>query len=144
MASKKAGIGFVTAFFIFLAGCASIEDNPRTTELVVKYATLKVIHSDDDVIARAERIAYIANGALALASGQPVLVSELKDYVNQTIEWDTLDPADSLAVMFLIDTVAMELEARVGDGNWLTGEHMVSVAQVFQWVLEAADSQDGA
>jgi len=125
-------------FALALGGCSWFEDNPRTSGLVVQYATMKVIEESGNPADKAMRIINVAQVALDLASNEGVLISAIEQAVRASIDFSNLSPADTLLTNHLIEIVAEELNEKVGDGGGLEGEQLVTARNVLSAVIEAA------
>lgn len=126
------------AIFVYTAmsGCTLTQD--ARAKLAVQYATLKLIESDDDPVAKAARIRLVANEALYLTDQEDrVTAALIESAVRHKINWGALSLADRMAADALITAIREEVEARVGSGD-LDPEAMISVQTVLSWVIEAA------
>lgn len=131
-----AGLALVVALALTLQACVSV---PRDTaaRIAVKYATLKVVQHARDPVLKAQRIRSIVSGALALVdSDDSVTLPFVENAVRSRIDWDSLTAADYMAATALIETLRMELEARVGSGE-LDPDALLPVQTVLGWVIEA-------
>lgn len=127
-----------------LSGCASLQNfldgGNGASKLVVQYATLKYIGKAGDEAAqaaRAERVKRVIEDVREVAKGDSVSVALLVEYVNAKLPAN-LDPADRLLANALIQAVANELSARVGDGV-LDPDKLLLVEALLGWVSDAAD-----
>lgn len=122
---------------VLLSACSTTGGQPSnaTTELLVQYATLKVIANNPE---RAQRVVTIAQQALDQLSDPTasVTVALIENAVRSQIHWEKLDPADTLLANALISMVHDELVARVGDGL-LPADKLVQVKAVLEWVVAA-------
>lgn len=136
---KKLLLGFMVVLLGFSA-CASFNQNQRTMQLTVQYATLKYLEKFDvaERPAHVQRIKDIAAAVKAVAAGtQAVSVVLLQDAVNVQLEKAGLSPADRLLASGLVQMLVQEIQARVGTGL-LKSDEVVQVVQVLDWVSLAA------
>ena len=135
-------LSLVAGLCFSLTGCASLAEGDQRSELIaavaIKVATSKVISRSDDPPAKAERIIDIARAAKGLAEGGSVaLIAELHDEINQRIDWQRLDPGDTVLARSLIEMVRAELESRVDD-NLITGSSLIVLQLVLDNIIDAA------
>lgn len=129
----------VTLLAISLVGCATIEKNPNTAKLVTQYAVLKFAEQSS-ADRRAERLANvkrIATDVKAIATNESASISILQSAVDVQIAKLNLSAADKLLARGLVDMISQELTKRVGAGV-LSPEAKLTVAQVMDWIVEAA------
>jgi len=122
-----------------IAGCATFNDHKAATQLVVQYATLKVIErgsTPDDQALRASRIREIATEAKTNLQKGDVPLEALKVIVGERIAKYALSPADQLLANALVQAVMDELQARVGVGA-IPPDTMYQAEQVLDWVITA-------
>ena len=132
-----AGLAALSA--ALLLGCATLEERPATAKLVTQYAVLKFADQSSP-IKRADRIAKvvdIATQVKGMSAGESVSVGLLKGAVYSELLKLELAPPDALLANALVDLLAEELLARVGDGV-LSPEQQLQVVQVMDWIIEAA------
>ncbi|MCR9260764.1 MAG: hypothetical protein NXH95_13640 [Pseudomonadaceae bacterium] len=123
---------------LLISGCANNDLNPRSADLIVKYATMKVIEKADDPADKAIRIVAVAEQALEVASTEGVLIAVVQEAVKESIDWASLSPADTLLANELINLVAEDLNDRV-DSGVLEGESMLTARRVLEAVIEATE-----
>ena len=127
----------ILIFALFIStgmGCASFGQNQDAAKLATQYATLKVIDGDAE---RAARISAVIADTLEVLDNSAITVAAVESAVREQIEWSELDPADTLLANALIESVRIELEARVGSGA-LDEEQTVRVRAVLMWISDAA------
>ena len=123
---------------LIFVGCATFEKHENSAKLVTQYAVMKFAEQSsperrDERIANVKRI---AEGVKALATNQEVSIEGLQSVVGAQIAKLGLSPADSFLAMALVQMVAEELKARVGDGV-LSADAKLQVAEVMDWVIGA-------
>lgn len=124
----------LVAICISLSACKQ-----NSAELLVSYATMKVIErgsSAADQVERAEKIREIATDAKALLSGETVTVDLLEAAVREQVDKLALQPADRFLADALIHQVATDLQQRVGAGV-LDADKRYKVSAVLDWVIRA-------
>ncbi len=135
---KKLLIAALCGALLVLAGCASIMKHADSAELIVQYATLKIITNTDDEgdqIVRANKIHDIARESKALFDDRSLPLSEIETLVRERINWGSLDAADGMLVHALINRVTAEVaeSASLPDSDiYVTG------SQVLGWIMDAA------
>lgn len=120
----------------FLSGCSVLntvaeEDN----RLLVQYATLKVIETDDNVTGPG--VVSLIERAKQYASGESVTVSALVDAGRARLADSGLSAADKLLVNSILAEAQRRLEARLG-GGVLNEEAQFKLITVLGWVQDAA------
>lgn len=113
--------------------------NDSSSELIVSYATMKVIERGDsleDQLVRADKIREIATDVKALLAGEKVTISSLEATVREQIQKLRLSPADAFLADALIRQVVTELQQRVGIGI-LDPDKRYKVSVVLDWVINA-------
>ena len=119
-------------------GCASGTSSAQTqvvAKLAVQYAVIKVADKNPE---KARRIVAIAKEVSALAGTENAgTVDLLVALIRSKVNFSKLDAADTLLVNALIDAIAVELKAKVGEGPLLP-EKILVVKQVADWVVDAA------
>lgn len=131
----------IGAILVFTAGCASIggggaiDTNSPTSELVVKYATLKVLEDSDsitgpEVVAHVERVRGVVSGNTELS------LAALVQEVRGPIDWGSLSPADQM----LLDALISQITYSVGDvpKGALADDRRVRILTLLDWVEQAA------
>ena len=132
-------LGFVLLCAVSLAGCATQSPTGELAkQIAVRYAVNRVIEESSDPLHRRDRVMELAQVGLDFTSGEPVLVSALENVIRSQIDLRDLKPSERVLINDLITLGVAELQSRVGDGGWLTGEQLVSGRQFFSWVLTAA------
>lgn len=124
----------VIAVLFVPTGCASFGENTDSARLATQYATLKVIDGDVD---RADRIEEIVARSLTVLDGGSITVAAVESAVRSSVDWSSLDAADTLLADALIVAVRDELNARVGSGV-LDSDSAIQVRTVLEWVASAA------
>lgn len=125
----------LAASFVFGAyGCSALAEKPAMTELVITYATLKVIGSEGDLEARAEKVRDIADRGILLLDLEQVSLELLEDEVRHRISEMGLDQADTLLADALVATVMEELRSKVDSGAMspeakMTASHLLRVVK---------------
>lgn len=125
----------LAASFVFGAyGCSALAEKPAMTELVITYATLKVIGSEGDLEARAEKVRDIADRGILLLDLEQVSLELLEDEVRHRISEMGLDQADTLLADALVATVMEELRSKVDSGVMspeakMTASHLLRVVK---------------
>lgn len=115
-------------------GCAALAEKPAMTELVITYATLKVIGSEGDMESRAEKVREIADRGILLLDLEQVSLELLEDEVRHRISEMGLDQADTLLADALVATVMEELRSKVDSGVMspeakMTASHLLRVVK---------------
>jgi uncharacterized protein YceK len=134
---------FSMALTVMLSsGCASLGTSTQQTaeQLVVEYATLKVIGAEPMTAARqakAARILAIAVSAKADLSDPAATLATVLAKVTAQIAAEHLAPADQMLANALVETVSAELQAKIGAGV-LDPAKVTTANTVLGWVVEAA------
>lgn len=128
---------FLIACLLTLSGCATIENAPATSKLVVQVATMKVIEAESDRHARAAKIIEIATEAKTWLDTDTVTVDLIKSKVLERLTGLNLQPSDRLLASVLVDAVASDLLSKVGVGL-IPADKRITVNQVLGWVIEAS------
>lgn len=144
---RNLALGLMAAAVLAFAGCASLGTPIQQTaeQLVVEYATLKVIGSGSTTAARqakASQILSIASTAKADFADPAATLATVTAQVAVRIAALKLDPADQLVANALVQVVADELSAKIGAGV-LNPAQVTSVNTVLGWVVEAASMPVG-
>lgn len=128
---------------LLLPACASlngaVRDHSAAVSLVASVATLKYIESAPagaDQAARAHRVRLVAAELERVAADESVTIAELATLALQRVPVD-LSPSDRLIAVALVQTLAQELEARLGTGG-LNADSLVSVRTLLRAVDQAA------
>lgn len=106
------------------------------SKLAVTYATLKVIEQTGGVES-ATKIKDIATKVVAVAEGEGATVDLLKLAAAAEVAKLGLSPADTVLANFLVETVAAEVQAKVGIGV-IAPDKVLLVKDVFKIVIDAA------
>ena len=116
-----------------LAGCAS---NPQqanlTARLAVTYAVAKGGAQGWDL----NEVRRIATLGRDIATGEAATVDALKVLALESLG-KLESPADRALAAVLIDTLMLEISARVGPDGIIDPDRAVRVAEVLQWVIDA-------
>lgn len=134
---KKLVLAPLILLTLMLGACASLGTGSTGERLVVQIATMKVIEAGPDRKLRAERISTIASEAKSWLRADNVTVTALKAAATARIANLNLEPSDQLLAALLVETVAAELEKRVGDGL-IPADKLISVDAVLGYVVDAA------
>lgn len=125
----------LAASAILATGCSVLSQPATPTEtLVVQYVTLKVVDGDP---ATAAKVIDIAKEARSYFDNELVSVAIVREAVLKRVSKLDLDAADTLLATALVDAVASELQARVGEGL-IAPDAKVRVNQVLDAVVQAA------
>lgn len=118
-----------------LSGCATLGTGSAGEKLIIQAATMKVIEADEDRSAKAAKIRAAVDQARVWLDVGGITLADLRYAMLARI--GGLEPSDRLLATALIDAVAVELEARIGDGI-LDADKRVRVNAVLSWIAEAA------
>src|SRR5690606_8517234 len=118
-----------------LSGCATLGTGSAGEKLFIQAATMKVIEADEDRAAKAAKIRAAVDQARVWLDMDGITLADLRSAMLARI--GGLEPSDRLLAAALIDAVAVELEARIGDGI-LDADKRVRVNAVLSWISEAA------
>lgn len=111
------------------------EQGRIAAHIAVTYATMKVIEKNPGY---AGQIVAIAGLVKQVTSGDKVTTVALLDtFVRSQIDFSKLSPADAMVVNILLDEVKVQLEAKIGTGQF-TSANLVVVSEVVGWIQEAA------
>jgi len=128
----------VLVMVVGLAGCGSLGNGGESAvvRLAVQVAVYKYTGGDPD---RAARVLAVANDALQILEGDAsTTVMGLKSTIVERVLSDrTSDPVMRMTAIAVIDSIALELAARVGDGV-LDGDRTVRVRAVLTWIRDYA------
>lgn len=127
----------------FVNGCASIEQNPMTARLIVSQATMRYIESRTDWPETAANVLAAARAVKDAASGEAITLAELRRIALDAAGLDELSPADRALAEGLIDTVAVVVEERVGQGTLEGLEQLTTFREIATWAIEAARTYTG-
>lgn len=135
-------LGLMAAAALTFAGCASLGTATQQTaeQLVVEYATLKVIGSGSTTAlrqAKAAQILSIASTAQVDVANPAATLATVTAQVAVRIAALNLSPADQLVANALVQVVTDDLAAKIGTGV-LNPEQVTSVNTVLGWVVQAA------
>lgn len=130
---KSLIVSFVAV--LALSGCATLGTGSAGEKLVIQAATMKVIEADEDRAAKAAKIRAAVDQARVWLDMDGITLADLRSAMLARI--GGLEPSDRLLAAALIDAVAVELEARIGDGI-LDADKRVRVNAVLSWIAEAA------
>ena len=130
---KSLIVSFVAV--LALSGCATLGTGAAGEKLVIQAATMKVIEADEDRAAKAAKIRAAVDQARVWLDVGGITLADLRSAMLARI--GGLEPSDRLLAAALIDAVAVELEARIGDGI-LDADKRVRVNAVLSWIAEAA------
>lgn len=120
-----------------LAGCASFSGSSSTEKLIVQVATMKFIEAGDDRAAKAAKIVSAAAQARVWLDTDGVSLSDLQSAMLARVNASDLEPSDKLLAAALVDVIAAELNARIGEGV-ISPEKKATVNAVLAWVEQAA------
>lgn len=133
----KARFSMLTAGLVAMFALTACK--PESSQLLVSYATMKVIErgqTAEEQYERAQKINEIATDAKALLAGETVTVSSMEHIVRAQIAKLHLSPSDAFLADALIQQVVLELQQRVGSGVLESGKRY-KVSQVLDWVIQA-------
>lgn len=136
------GLMAAAAVAIALTGCASLGTTTQQTaeQLVVEYATLKVVGTGSTTAARqakAAQILTIATTAKVDFADPAATLATVTAQVAVRIAALKLAPAEQLVANALVQVVSDELAAKIGAGV-LDPAKVASVNTVLNWVIEAS------
>lgn len=120
-----------------LAGCANFSGSSATEKLIVQVATMKFIEAGDDRAAKAAKIVSAAAQARVWLDTDGVSLSDLQSAMLARVNAADLEPSDKLLAAALVDVIAAELNARIGEGV-ISPEKKATVNAVLAWVEQAA------
>lgn len=128
---------------MMLTGCAAIEQNPMTARLIVEQATMRYVQSQADWPATAARVLRAAEAVQQAASGESLTLAQLRSIALDAAGLDALTPADRALAVALIDTVAMVVEERIGNGVLDGLDHLTTFREIAGWAVSAARTYTG-
>lgn len=142
MKLEKTGLILMGIVLACVAACASLGSTTQQTaeQLVVEYATLKVIGAEPTTAARqakAAKILAIATSAKNDLANPAATLATVLAQVTAQIAAEKLDPANQLLADALVQTVAAELQAKIGAGT-LDPAKVANANTVLGWVVQAA------
>lgn len=126
-----------------LTGCAAIEQNPMTARLIVSQATMRYVESRPDWPSTAANVIAAAEAVRDAASGEAITLAQLRQIALEAAGLDDLSPADRALAEGLIDTVAMVVEERIGQGTLEGLEQLTTFREIATWAIEAARTYTG-
>lgn len=135
MGVKKLILAIVMA--VALTGCATLGSGSAAEKLVVQVATMKFIEAGDDRAAKAAKIVSAAAQARVWLDTDGVSLSDLQSAMLARVNAADLEPSDKLLAAALVDVIAAELNARIGEGV-ISPEKKATVNAVLAWVEQAA------
>lgn len=125
---------FVLCITLAISACSVIESHTESSKLVVQYAVLKFVMSEDmsHRQERAEKILQIAKEGRALFDSRALPIEHIEDLMRERIDWEKLDAADTLIVNALIERIVIEVDGAVdvGEDVHITGSKILS------WVID--------
>lgn len=127
---------------VVLSACGSVPiERDTSSKIFTQYAVAKFLEksSDEERAKKAENIRRVVADLESVVSGDEVTIPFLKMKAATEIAKLTDSPADRLLATNLIDVVAAELQARIGDGL-LSPESIVKVRDVLAWVRLSVDA----
>lgn len=139
---KKTIVSVLCSIVLLFSGCASTgtsgqmpEQGKIAARIAVTYATMKVIEKKPGY---AGQIVAIAGLVRQVTSGDKVTTVALLDtFIRSQIDFSKLSPADAMVVSILLDEVKIQLEAKVGTGQF-NSANLVVVSEVVGWIETAA------
>lgn len=132
-------IGIALTVVLTMGALSGCDDKSPGPQLLVSYATMKVIEqggSPEAELNRAQKIHEIAQEAKSLLAGETATIGLLETEIRKQVNRLDLSPADAFLADSLIRQVLYELQKRVGDGV-LSDERRFKVAEVLSWVIDA-------
>lgn len=124
-----------------LAGCSSTPSGQRRDRLGVQVATMALIERADNPADKAAQVIATVDKARTLLELTDVSVHGLRaallERVAERFESGKLSPLERLAALELVNTIADEVEARLGAGT-LPPDARVRINTVLTWVEDAA------
>lgn len=125
-----------------MTGCASLgtQSDQAAEQLVIEYATVKVVNTGTTVAekqAKAARIIAIATQAQTVLGSPSVTIALLQAAVTSQIGALKLDAADQMLADALVQAVVAEISDKVGSGV-LNPVQVVTVNTVLGWVVQGA------
>lgn len=123
---------------LLVSGCALwSSQGPSAQMLEVKIATLEVL--DNDKEKAATWVSWVDDGIRFIESENEAKISALDVALRKRIDWNALEPSESLLIDAVILEIRMRLINKFGD-DLLTGEQRIKLVQVLQWSKEAAQT----
>ena len=139
MEDEMKKITAVLLMVLMFTGCALIDRINRddtSTQLVVQYATIKLI-DQSSAVSSSDVLEHVGRVKAVIDRESATTVAALIQEAESHIPWNKIDRADQLLVRALIVAVSDELEDRVGDGT-LDPEHQLTVLAMLNWIEQAA------
>lgn len=124
---------------LFLAGCATLRDNPASARLGVTIVVAKFIEnsSPDKKEERRARVISIAGDIQAASVSDSATVLSLRAIAFAKIDSLGISPLDRELAKQLVDLIAQELQSRV-NRDLLKPEDRLLIADVMSWIQNAA------
>ena len=117
------------------------EQGKIAARIAVTYATMKEIEKNPGY---AGQLVAIAGLVKQVTSGDKVTTVALLDtFVRAQIDFSKLSPADAMVVTILLDEVKIQLEAKIGTGQF-SSANLVVVSEVVGWIEQAAKASTPA
>ena len=127
-------IAVIAGAALLFAGCQTLSESGTPERITVQYLTLKYIDGDADRAARvAERVAEITK----VVQNESLLLSALREEVDDIIPWDDLADEELFLVKELMDMVNRELAQHVQDGI-IPEDARVYIHTYLGWIQEIA------
>ena len=120
--------------FVF-AGCQTLS-NVSSNDLVVQYATMKVIEESDEITSADVR-ETVEKARSVLEADVTVAIDDFKAQVAEQIGWSELAPSDKLLITAIVDEVQVSLEKQY-EVDVLSDEVVIRIEQFLDMVEQAA------
>lgn len=132
---KNILLGFVLFMAMFVAGCQTLQ-NASSNELLVTYATMKVIEESDEITSADVR-ETVEKARSVLEADVTVSIDDFKAEVAEQIGWSELAPSDKLLIAAIVDEVQVSLEKQY-EVDVLSDEVVIRIEQFLDMVEQAA------
>jgi len=120
--------------FVF-AGCQTLS-NVSSNDLVVQYATMKVIEESDEITSADVR-ETVEKARSVLEADVTVAIDDFKAQVAEQIGWSELAPSDKLLITAIVDEVQVSLEKQY-EVDVLSDEVVIEIERFLDLVEQAA------
>ena len=120
--------------FVF-AGCQTLS-NVSSNDLVVQYATMKVIEESDEISSNDVQDT-VAKARAVLNAETTVSIDKFKAELAEQIGWSELAPSDKLLITAIVDEVQVSIEKQY-EVDVLSDEVVIEIERFLDLVEQAA------
>lgn len=138
----------IALLLILLTGCSAlntfgdyVNDNPLLADITTRQVVGRYIAAGDTVETegkRATKVISTLTEALTYINGNPLAsVSGLLLVVNNSINWDSLNPNDKILIMDIMAVLKQELSKHQEENN-LSKDSQLAIRDLFETAISTA------